>query len=309
MQKNFRCIHCPNSYANSTALSRHLTRSHGQGFECKSCDEVLPTMQSYVQHKLGHGKRSHKCSFCTRVFSNRKSCTIHERVHTGEKPYQCVTCMRAFTQKSHLSDHERTHSGARPFACNQCNLAFTTHSSRRRHQRTVHCIGEKPSFPCSVCGVVLSTRYSINLHMRKHTKGLEKTTEKKYFCKICETSFASSTSLRRHLKHMHDNVGTSSLCTICNLSYHSETTLNQHLLRAHGVPSSSNTVDSITCDECGALMQTQNGILIHKKRCHDKSATARKEDNLLTVTKQFDAAAAAEITYIASSQETLPCSW
>eukprot|EP00794_Sanderia_malayensis_P012904 gene12904-14234_t len=267
----FYCGHCPESYDNTAALSSHVAQQHKQGFKCRLCRHVSQTIEDFLQHRSNHDKKLYKCQFCPRTFAIKKSCTIHERVHTGEKPHQCTTCQRAFTQKSHLADHMRTHTGARPFACNQCSLAFTTHSSRRRHQRVVHKVGEKV-YTCELCGAVMTSKYSISRHLKRHETGVVKNEEKKFLCSICNHYFASSSSLRKHLQRMHNNEGGNTMCTLCNMSYYSESTLQQHLSRVHAIAPASETVDSISCDECGALMQTKAGILIHKRRCHSKSS-------------------------------------
>ncbi|XP_027712630.1 protein ZNF783 isoform X1 [Vombatus ursinus] len=93
--------------------------------------------------------RLYHCSECLRLFEQRKSLLLHQRLHTGNSRGcpTCSYCGKGFRRPSDLFRHQRIHTGERPYQCSECGRTFNrnhhlavhmqTHS--RKHQDSPHC--------------------------------------------------------------------------------------------------------------------------------------------------------------------------
>nr|XP_020833159.1 protein ZNF783 isoform X2 [Phascolarctos cinereus] len=93
--------------------------------------------------------RLYHCSECLRLFEQRKSLLLHQRLHTGTSRGcpTCSYCGKGFRRPSDLFRHQRIHTGERPYQCSECGRTFNrnhhlavhmqTHS--RKHQDSPHC--------------------------------------------------------------------------------------------------------------------------------------------------------------------------
>ncbi|KAM8981703.1 zinc finger protein 783-like isoform 2-T2 [Sarcophilus harrisii] len=93
--------------------------------------------------------RLYHCSECLRLFEQRKSLLLHQRLHTGNSQGcpTCTYCGKGFRRPSDLFRHQRIHTGERPYQCSECGRTFNrnhhlavhmqTHS--RKHQDSPHC--------------------------------------------------------------------------------------------------------------------------------------------------------------------------
>ncbi|XP_062955248.1 zinc finger protein 783 [Cynocephalus volans] len=112
-----------------------------------------PAGRAFVGRRPAAAKVYH-CSECLRVFQQRKSLLLHQRLHTGNSQGwpACPYCGKAFRRPSDLFRHQRIHTGERPYQCPQCGRAFN-----RNHHLAVHMLTHAqeqadPHFPApSAC--------------------------------------------------------------------------------------------------------------------------------------------------------------
>ncbi|XP_044533363.1 zinc finger protein 777-like [Gracilinanus agilis] len=112
-----------------------------QALAGRPCQEQRPSS--------GRPSRLYHCSECLRLFEQRKSLLLHQRLHTGNSQGcpTCAYCGKAFRRPSDLFRHQRIHTGERPYQCSECGRTFNrnhhlavhmqTHS--RKHQDSPHC--------------------------------------------------------------------------------------------------------------------------------------------------------------------------
>ncbi|CRK99783.1 CLUMA_CG013091, isoform A [Clunio marinus] len=203
----------------------------GKNSQCQVCGKLVKGIQI---HMLTHtGEKRHKCSYCSksftqsgqlkrhvnshlnirnykcpepgceRTFVDPSSVTKHLVVHNKEdRKYQCSLCGARFNRLGALRYHEKTHRQERNHSCDICEKTFLAKYDLTKHYRT-H-TGEKP-YSCKYCDKKFSISKNAKVHLRVHTK------EKPYSCKFCDLSFAYRSSMKNHLIKIHNHADTSNL--------------------------------------------------------------------------------------------------
>lgn len=107
------------------------------------CDTLLITNFIYFLGKLIHGKLSHQCIYCGKIFGSTKGLSRHIRFHTRENLYICNVCGREFNQKSHLTVHNLLHGkGKKTFECIYCGKIYG-----RKHELSIHIVNDHEAIP------------------------------------------------------------------------------------------------------------------------------------------------------------------
>ena len=101
--------------------------------------------------------RPHKCTICSKAFTEKSKLQQHMRSHTGEKPYECKVCSAKFSLSNSLAVHSRFHTGEKSHHCSECDYSSVTASGLNWHKR----IHSRPSgrHKCTVCGACFSKSY------------------------------------------------------------------------------------------------------------------------------------------------------
>lgn len=140
--------------------------------------------------------RNHKCSFCSKMFVDKKNRSDHENTHTGNRPYQCEICSKTFAAYAALKRHTNLHTGDRSHQCSVCKQQFSQKTLLDIHTREQHLPDSDPRryFPCKQCDAKLTTYGKMIHHKRKHRKILPV-----FVCDYCQKQFTSKPSLIAHI--------------------------------------------------------------------------------------------------------------
>ncbi|XP_062542176.1 zinc finger protein 845-like [Armigeres subalbatus] len=130
-----------------------------------------------------------------------------------------------------------------------CKERFSCEDELIQHKEKIH-----RCWVCSICGVVLKNKYSLNVHIRRH-KGLTK-----YPCEYCSSSFYTSQEYKLHLGLVHV-ASEMAKCGICGLEFKNVTCLKRHL-------KSHSEVRNYQCPYCEKAFKTNMHLHRHKETIH-----------------------------------------
>ncbi|XP_055371564.1 uncharacterized protein LOC129605684 [Condylostylus longicornis] len=261
-------------------LQRNINRTH----ICIKCDKDFSTKTNLMRHMQTHdGIKPFQCNICGNGFTQNGSLKSHMLIHTGERPHQCNVCGRGFTQAKSLIFHMRRHTGEKPFSCSICGLSFRQKDGLKRHEQIKHANIPPENHTCTICNRTLHSRYSLQLHMRKHnlnqseSRTLEcsecdkkfqsrfslsehqrtHTGEKPFKCEGCDKEFSRKTSLLTHLKtHQEEN---HFKCELCSKEFFS---LKEYEIHATNHESSSSS-KIFQCGKCFKSFSIKRNLLQH----------------------------------------------
>lgn len=140
--------------------------------------------------------KNHKCSFCSKVFVDKRNRSDHENTHTGKRPYECQICTKTFAAYAALKRHTNTHTGERPYHCSACKQQFSQKTLLDIHTREQHLSDTDPRryFPCKLCDAKLKTYGQMIHHKRKH-----QTNHPIFVCDYCQKQFTAKPTLIAHM--------------------------------------------------------------------------------------------------------------
>lgn len=233
---------CPNQ---STILTEH--RRESVSLDDENQTDASRTSNFVSVPKISDGsfpkvlQKGFKCSFCPRIFRQRRDHNNHENTHTGRRPHKCRICFKTYSSILVLNSHLNVvHIKERKFKCTMCIKSYITKCDLDNHAREKHLPDSDPRryFPCQLCEHKARTAFGL----RYHTKASHPKSVVELVCDHCKRKFTSRTSLQKHMKNIHSG-RTPSQCSYCHKTFTSIKGKNYHERNFCG---SINTLNRLT---------------------------------------------------------------
>ncbi|XP_030376991.1 zinc finger protein weckle [Scaptodrosophila lebanonensis] len=162
---------------------------------------------------------------------------------------------------------EKTSDG-KIYECSECYKVYTHTWTLQRHMRhhtkeEEEAVSDQTSpgeqLPCAECDKKFRTRYQLQRHMQQH---VPITKRKIYPCNSCGKKFTSNYSAQLHAQYMHqDERPRPFICEQCGVAVHSNAALKEHMLR-------HTDYAPFECDICKKCFKSANRLK-HHKETHD----------------------------------------
>uniref|UniRef100_A0A669DJ30 PR/SET domain 15 n=1 Tax=Oreochromis niloticus TaxID=8128 RepID=A0A669DJ30_ORENI len=165
--KSHGCDKCGKSFARKDMLKEHL-RVHDDNREylCAECGKGMKTKHALRHHmKLHKGIKEYECKECKRKFAQKVNMLKHYKRHTGIKDFMCELCGKTFSERTTLETHKLIHTVGKTWTCPTCDKKYLTEYMLQKHVHLTHEKVEAQS--CHLCGTKVSTRASMNRHLRR----------------------------------------------------------------------------------------------------------------------------------------------
>lgn len=193
-------------------------------FLCEICGKELKTTHSLKIHLQRHStEKPYKCSICEKSFVLPFDRQIHIKlVHIGNRPFQCEICGKSFTTKIQLQKHIEAHE--RKSAYERCNNCDRQVADLELHQRL--CV--EKSFVCSECPRSYDTKQKLAGHVHAYHKEDKSKSE----CPVCKKMLSTRFSMQFHLKNTHSNER-SFACSLCERKFKNPAGVSYHMKKEH----------------------------------------------------------------------------
>ena len=170
-------------------IKRHTTEKNTL---CPICGKCLKNKEYLPDHLAIHNDiYNYKCLECPKAYATQTSLSSHiTQTHRSKtKNHSCEDCGYSCYSKSALKLHITKHTGEKKHSCREgCDKRFRLIMVRNYHERTHSGI---PSFKCTLCSKVLTTRYNLKLHILIHQGS------KRFQCSTCDHSYVDGASARK----------------------------------------------------------------------------------------------------------------
>uniref|UniRef100_UPI00398ECEB6 PR domain zinc finger protein 15 isoform X2 n=1 Tax=Pristiophorus japonicus TaxID=55135 RepID=UPI00398ECEB6 len=165
--KSHTCEQCGKSFARRDMLKEHMrVHDNVRDYLCAECGKGMKTKHALRHHmKLHKGIKEYECKECHRKFAQKVNMLKHYKRHTGVKDFMCELCGKTFSERNSMENHKLLHTVGKQWTCSVCEKKFVTEYMLFKHIQLTHKKVEAQN--CHLCGTKVSTRASMNRHMRR----------------------------------------------------------------------------------------------------------------------------------------------
>ncbi len=188
------------------------------------------------------------CSECDQVFESEGRLASHIMVvHEKNKDSSDLDVIESEEGVQHFETSNHV--------CEECGKTFQTRIKARKHLRDFH----KKSIrartrKCKRCDFTTESYEEFYKHNKQHSQVM---------CSECGKVWSRMSYLNSHVKEVHE--GRRFECSHCEASYKSKSKRNRHILEKH-----RGTQPTFTCELCNQTLLTEEYLINHKKRVHER---------------------------------------
>ena len=112
---------------------------------------------------------------------------------------------------------------------------------------------------CEYCGIDFTNK-TIKKHIgASHPERIDQTEKQEYKCTQCDEKFGASVTLLKHEYVEHGILKHPNVCEHCNAPYN----------KSHTGCSRTRKRQPVSCDICGKISRSRNGLRQHKAKDHN----------------------------------------
>ncbi|XP_072901122.1 PR domain zinc finger protein 15 isoform X2 [Hemitrygon akajei] len=191
------CDICGRIFNSTGNLERHKIIHTGvKSHTCEQCGKAFARRDMLKEHMRVHDNvRDYLCAECGKGMKTKHALRHHMKLHKGIKEYECKECHRKFAQKVNMLKHYKRHTGVKDFMCELCGKTFSERNSMENH-KLLHTVGKQ--WTCSVCEKKFVTEYMLFKHIQLTHKKVEAQN-----CHLCGTKVSTRASMNRHMRRKH----------------------------------------------------------------------------------------------------------
>ena len=285
--KECMCSGCGKSFTTDGNLKKHqCNQEQKEKMKCPKCDVPISTSEYNLKRHMEKCGVVFNCEKCGGACSTKNSLERHMS-KCGDSPttvFNCEKCGAACSTKYALERHMKRcgTDGKSEVLCIQCGKTFASEFNFKRHP----CKQDKSEeFKCPICDLDLSSKWSLERHLKNHESDEMKTTVS---CTYCDETFVSDFNMRRHRLGCGNSpslCGEGLLkvnCTMCNVQCTNEFSLKRHMKTHH-----DNEI-TVTCPLCLDAFSNVYNMKRHKIKCTGKKKMCDADHNHHFIDSTFD---------------------
>ncbi|KAF2367941.1 Zinc finger C2H2-type [Trinorchestia longiramus] len=234
--------------ANFKLVKRIIAKT--ENLTCRVCKARFGrSLSDYRQHmKTEHSlpdNSLYECPVCLKKFSVHNYLVQHVKIHLGVKAFKCDKCGTTYGREESLKRHLLSHGQKKPHVCSICPKAFSRAEYLKAHVQAHN----RVRYPCHKCSVACSSKFNLEMHMRKHWQ------EKPYVCELCSKAFSRNDYLDTHMEVVHKK--NKPKCSVCGKMFARKDILKRHM--------STHKEASFDCNFCLRSFTRRDRLLAHKR--------------------------------------------
>ncbi|XP_055694344.1 zinc finger protein 54-like isoform X2 [Lutzomyia longipalpis] len=240
----------------------------------KNCRKTFKSWPAYNLHRLTHSDQKdkiYKCKNCDKIFLHNYALKRHFKSKHMQLQHKCYKCGCSFREeknyRNHLEEHGQEPQGGQEFYDEPPNSPefkkpeappSKTPKRIRKNKPVRRKPKPKPStIMCVVCGKIMDVYY-YKYHIKTHDKP---THEFKCHVLGCQRSYPNEKYLKRHLER-HTNKKYK--CDLCEAEYKDVQCLRKHIKKDH-----LKEEPPFKCEGCPKAFWTRTEVRAHAKSIHN----------------------------------------
>ena len=233
-----------------------------KNFICDQCNREFKVKQRMMKHRLQKHGLQIDCEFCEQKFQ----VLAEFRKHIGKEhpSHTCEICGVKKSDSTLLKRHiESRHKEDKP--CPHCGVMFSTKWSLNHHIGRVH--GEYELHRCDKCDFSARVLADVRAHFkRRHTEEMNGT------CEVCGETFKE---LKKHLERTACGGSDKAKiqCQQCDKTFFSVDRVKTHMKKVHELPQIKDKI----CPHCPYATYGNTQLKRHISLVHLGTSTAKKK--------------------------------